>query len=182
MVIKELTTYQKDKFGSGNWHVIYPMKKDPTKVIKVGAKAVIDGWYELFINYPELFPHVYKRGLVPIKLNNEKITANYVIVDKLNTHDFKRIWRAFEGLLLKYYEMTGDKRRTGLQVLFTTIEDNMDIVQKMLSIAKSNKVLYDYFQEFVGLLLQIYEIKPAADIHEDQFGLDAEGKIKCLDL
>lgn len=182
MEIKELSTYNKDKFGSGNWHVIYPMKSDPTKVIKVGAKAVIDGWYESFINNPELFPRVYKRGLVPVEWNGNKITANYVIIDKLNTIDFKRIWKAFEGLLLKYYEKSGDKRRTGLQKLIVTIEDNMDVVNKMLAIAKSNKVLYDYFKEFVDLLFQIYEIKPAADIHEDQFGLDADGKIKCLDL
>jgi hypothetical protein len=182
MDIDELKSRSKEKFNSGNFHMIYPMENDPTKLIKVGAKSVIDGWYGLFVANPNLFPKVYKRGETPLVSNGRKFIGAYVIIERLNTSDFKRIWAAFETLLGKYHQVTGDKNRLGLQKLFVTIEDHMDIIGKMLEIAKSNQVLYDYFKEFVDLLLQVYEIKPSADIHEDQFGLDAEGKIKCLDL
>ena len=184
-VLDELKSREKEKFGSGHFHMVYPVEGDPTKVIKVSTKYVIDEWYGIFQANPNLFPKVYKRGEVLLKdviRKGDRVVGAYVVLEKLNTADFKRIWNAFEVLMGKYYQVSGDKNRLGLQKLFTEIEDHMDVVRKMEQIAKSNQVVHDYFVEFVNLLLQIYEVKPSADIHEDQFGLDSNGKIKCLDI
>ena len=179
----EIATKFKEPYGHGANHKIY-QTNDPTKLIKVGNKTLVDAWYDLFKSNPNIFAKVYKRGKTKIWDNrrDEFYFGDYVMIEKLNVRAFKSLWFYFEKASDRYQESMGREVNDSLQYYITRIEDNMEFIRGMAKSMEEDVTLHNRFVEFVNLLLDIYELKPAADVHVDQFGIDEQGKIKCLDI
>lgn len=178
----ELDTRTKNPHSWGAMHYIYKTN-DPSKLIKVGPEETVNEWYELFQTYPNLFAKVYKRGKTKIKMKNgEHHIGDYVMVEKLDARAFKSLWFYFERACNDYQDSIGKYDHDSFQYYITRIEDNMEFIRGMAKSMEGDVTLHNKFVQFVNLLLDIYELKPAADVHVDQFGIDEEGKIKCLDI
>ena len=179
----ELSTKYKEIYNHGANHKIY-QTNDPTKLIKVGDRLLVDSWYDLFKANPNIFAKVYKRGKTKIWDNKreEFYIGDYVMIEKLNARAFKSLWYYFEKTFDRYQESLGRSDYDNFQYYITRIEDNMEFIRGMAKSMEHDVTLHNRFVEFVNLLLDIYELKPAADVHVDQFGIDGEGKIKCLDI
>ena len=179
-IINEMVTKEKILIGRGAFHSIYPSVNNPNIVYKVGYGADrMNSWVELFNEHPDLFPKTY--GVIKtFKFDVEKgidgsvikqKTGYYIAVEKLNTKSFFRFWNQIDELCidkkfhhyLRYFDY-GDMHNLGKRVKNIKPE------------------LLDQFIDFVNLVDTIYEIKPSADLHVDQFGIDKDGKIKCLDV
>lgn len=178
----ELDTKMKNPHNWGAMHYIYKTN-DPTKLIKVGPEETVEQWYELFKSHPNLFAKVYKRGKTKVKLKNgSDYMGDYVMVEKLDARAFKSLWFQFEKVSDRYQDSIGKYNHDSLQYYITRIEDNMEFIRGMAKSMEDNAHLHNKFVQFVNLLLDIYELKPAADVHVDQFGIDGDGNIKCLDI
>ena len=67
--------------------------------------------------------------------------------------------------------------------LYSSVEhDKNELVNLGQIIRTENPKLYDAYQRFHYLIESVYEIVPTADIHNNQFGYDKEGVLKCLDI
>ena len=178
----EIATKTKEPYSWGAHHYIYKTN-DPTKLIKVGSPETVNEWFDLFNNNPNVFAKVYKKGVV--KVNTGQFgprDAHYVLIEKLDTRSFKSLWHQF-GIAVKEHETKiGLHDHNSLQYYITRIEDDMDFIYGVAKSLEHIVILHNRFVEFVNLLLDIYELKPAADIHVDQFGIDGQGKIKCFDV
>lgn len=175
-IINEMIAKQKDVIGKGAFHSIYPSIKNPDIVYKIGYNPdKMKLWVELFNEFPDLFPKTYgdiKSFKFDVKGFNgsviKKKMGYYIAVEKLDTKSFLNFWNQIDELCvdnefqhyLKYYDL-----------------------DEMYNLAEKIKPeLLDQFIEFVNLVDTIYEIKPSADLHKDQFGIDKDNKIKCLDV
>jgi hypothetical protein len=175
----ELSTKEKEPLGFGAWHKVYNANYKPDVVYKVGYEDVVDNWYELFKEHPDIFPKVYKKGtvIVPIKDKSgnvvDKIRKSYVELEKLDTSRLEKEWKQID----KYCT------EKPFQYYITRIEDNDEFFEELSEkISKVNTPLYEALARIYNLVYKIFEIKPAADIHMGQFGYDKQGNLKCLDL
>jgi hypothetical protein len=178
----EIATRTKEPHSWGAMHYIYKTN-DHAKLIKVGPEETVDQWYDLFSSYPNLFAKVFKRGKTKFKMRDgSDYIGDYVMVEKLDVRAFKSLWFHFEKACDRYQDSIGKYDHDSFQYYITRIEDNMEFIRGMAKSMEHDPHLHNKFVQFVNLLLDIYELKPAADVHIDQFGIDGEGKIKCLDI
>jgi hypothetical protein len=181
-VINEMVTKEKDLFGRGAWHLVYPSKNNPDIVYKIGFNLdIMKQWVGLFNEHPDFFPKTYgniKESKFNIKGFNgkviEKKTGYYIAVEKLDTKSFLKFWNEIDLIFLP---------RDFQQFLRYFKNYDMDEIYNLAEKVKTLKPEFmDQFIEFVNLVDSIYEIKPSSDLHRNQFGIDKEGKMKCLDL
>ena len=178
----EVVTRNKEPYNWGATHNIYKTS-DPNKLIKVGTENNVNEWYDIFKSRPDLFVKVYKRGITNFKFKNGEISnANYVMVEKLDTKTFKSMWHQFSLAVKNYENEISQYDHNSFQYYITRIEGNMDFIRGVAKSLEYNHILHNKFVEFINLLLDLYEIKSTADVHSDQFGIDIQGKIKCLDI
>ena len=174
----EVDIKQKTPIGGGNFHKVYDSNYKPDVVYKIGDESVVRNWYELFKSNPDLFPKVYRKGVVNVPIKNQngdivkKVKKSYVEVEKIDTKRLEKEWKLI------------DKFCNGnLQYNITRIEEKDDFFQDLGDeISKVNTPLYEAFVRIYNLVYSVYEIKPSADIHIGQFGYDKQGNLKCLDL
>jgi hypothetical protein len=174
----EVEIKQKTPIGFGNFHNVYDSKYKPDVVYKIGDESVVRDWYELFKEHPDLFPKVYKKGVVNIPVKNQngdvvkKVKKSYVEVEKLDTNRLKKEWNLIDRF-----------SNGNFQYNITRIEEKDDFFQQLGDeITKVNTPLYEAFARIYNLVFSVYEVKPSADIHMGQFGYDKQGNLKCLDL
>lgn len=180
--VDEIATRDKEPYSWGAMHKIYPTS-DPTKLIKVGAKVVVDKWYDLFKNNPNLFVKVYKKGITKIKeKNGNNYDINYVMVEKLDTKAFRALWFEFAKALMVYEKTIGQLDHNSFGYYLIDAHDNLDFLIELGISMKDKPGLHDRYIEFLRLILNIEQLKHKPDIHIDQFGIDSTGKIKCLDI
>lgn len=178
----EIVTRKKEPYSWGASHYIFKTK-DPNKLIKIGTNMVVDEWYDLFNSRPDLFVKVYKKGFTKITNKIGKVyDAKYVMVEKVDTKKFKSLWFELSKVVERYQESIGEPEPKSLQHYLSMAEDNLDFLIEVGKSIKSNHYLHEMFIQLLRLVIQIEELKPDADIHSDQFGIDSAGKIKCLDI
>ena len=90
-VLNEIRTEPKLKFKSGMEHVIYPSKKNPNRLFKVGDEGVLF-WAKVFNSNPEIFAKVFRVG----KTSSGKY---YAELEKLDTNRVELEWQQIEDKL-----------------------------------------------------------------------------------
>ena len=197
-VLTDDSTRQKKLFGSGSFHRVYPSKNNPNIVYKIGTEAQVNDWLEDFKSNPELFPKVYRVGYMNIKLpeiwnefvkgqlkhykRGDTIRAKYVELEKFNTKKAKYEWGIINKAIINF-----TKNKFDAQILFTKIgleDENEKIIFELAKYLKQNNEEYQLqiLENFYNLLSKVYEIKPTADVHKDNFGVDKDGHLKMLDI
>jgi NurA-like 5'-3' nuclease len=182
-VINEIIGKEKEMVGRGAYHRIYPSKKNPNIVYKLGDERIVKRWYDIFVSHPDFFPKVYgeiKKTKFPIKNNWNQVVdvkdVAYVTLEKVNTNDFIKFYNEIDTFFVEI------SLRKVLQT-FTNDETIMDyIISVGKEIKKLKPELMDRYYEFINLVHSVYEILPSADLHENQFGYDNDGKLKCIDI
>ena len=187
--LDELATKLKPIFGHGWMHNIYTTGRYPDKLIKVEKQpGMVKRWYDIFSQYPNLFPIVYKKGV--LKLKNEKgeiNDINYVLIEKLETKPFVQLWMHIEQYLETFNKEFGhDRTLLGMMhehIMKVFSEEPSETMDKFMELIKEkNSEDYIKFNMFINLVDQIVEIYPSADVHKNQFGYDVNGNLKCLDI
>ena len=177
--LKELKPKSKDLIGKETnniEHEIFPSKRFPDRVYKVGPPRRVDAWYYLFVSRPDLFPIVYKKGYIPYNFNGEELYYYYVLLEKLDTKK-----------ALMHYDMVDAYFRKNkfprFEMWIIGIEDGDENLRPIMTkMYKEDPKLFEIFERFYILIDQVYELKPGADLHKYQFGYDKLGNLKCLDL
>ena len=170
----EIKTKEKPLIGSGASHKVYPSKKYPNIIYKIGGESSVDRWYETFKRFPEFFPKVYKKGTTMIPYYDGKIRVSYVMLEKLETKTFEEFW----DIIDEYFE--GDS----LLTMLMQYEFTYDRLIKMGELIKNNEgeEIFRKYIELIKLVDAIIELVGSPDIHKYQFGYDSSGKLKCLDV
>jgi hypothetical protein len=175
-ILNEIKVNPKEKIGYGDEGSIYNIGTN--KVVKKSTRGFTQNEienYQLFNQYPDLFPHIYK------------LTKDYVIMDKLNSpgkplmdvYNFldnidpstknSMPWREEDYLTNLYYE-----------------DNNLEIFNQILQKAKElNRMdVYNTLKKclnFITKLKKFFKNKPI-DVHLGNVGIDNNGEIKIFDL
>lgn len=184
-LIQEINRTDK-KCKGGCFHRVFESKSNPNIVYKVGQTIDVDRWISVFINYPEFFPRVYKRG----KVTDKRILVNffysdvsYVVVEKLDTERAEFDWDLIEEFVKKWAYYNLELSNINFDRLMGNPTRFLDVIEHIIyEMEKKQPELIDLFMKFYTLILDIYEIFPSADIHRNQFGYDKQGNLKCLDI
>lgn len=172
----EIITKEKNKVGEGVWHIVYPSKKYPDKVYKIGSPGIIKSWVNDFKENPNLFPKVYHVG------NGEYDGKKYmyVLLEKLNTQKFEDFWRLLDDISVELYNKDFDDI-----IIKYAYNHNFDpnFLNPMIDLIKESfPKYYDEFIELINLVDDILKINEYPDLHMQQFGYDKNNKLKCLDM
>jgi hypothetical protein len=175
--LDELATKLKPIFGSGWSHNIYSTGRYPDKLIKVEKQpGMVNRWYDMFSQYPNLFPKVYNKGVLKLKNDKGEINdINYVLIEKLETKPFVQLWMHIEQYLDTFNkEFNQDRSLLGMMhehIMHVFSEEPSELMEKFLNFIKEkNGEDYIKFNMFINLIDQIVEIYPSADVHKNQFG------------
>lgn len=191
------STKDKPVFGRGAYHKVFASKSNPNVLYKIGTDEMVTKWVELFRKFPELFPKVYKTGTMNVKLDDriirmvkgeivvmnpgEPVKARYVEIEKLDTKQALHQWDVINRTIMDFTE-----GRYDAQKLFTILDedDGEEVIFDIAKYLKQNKEDYklQVLEDFYNLLSKVYEIKPAADVHKGNFGVDNDGRLKMLDI
>jgi hypothetical protein len=189
--LAEMEIKQKDLFGSGLEHKIFP-SSDPNKLYKVGYCDSISLFVKAVNKGEEYFPKIYKMGT--IKYKNEKVC--WIMIEKLNTEkvksDFDSLNNVFQEIgLLNLDDFS--KVYSDISYIFRDllVDDNNEfmgeITNKLKKYDVKNKTKYkDLFLKWVVFLYKVESIvtsvKMSLDLHGGNFGYDNAGNLKCLDI
>jgi hypothetical protein len=172
-ILKELQTHTKKKIGSGEHGEVYNIGKN--KIVKKSNKQ--NGFtpeeiknYNLFNQYPELFPHVYK------------LTKDYIIMDKLdspgkslmdvyNFLDNINVWRDEDFMTNLYKDVQNNDLKTFNQILQKSKDLNKNEIYNTLK--KCLKFCFELNKIFKNNFI---------DLHTNNIGVDFNGNIKIFDL
>lgn len=175
----EINVEKKDELGSGAFHKVYPSKINPNIVYKISQDRVVDRWYEVFKEFPELFPKVYKRGKTRVNVPaNKSLVVSYVMVERLDTVRAKIEWGEIDDFIKS--NGLGSSFESFI-VDFENSRDDIELIYVMMR-DQGLRDLAETYERYITLIDQIYEVFPSADLHGQQFGYDKNGELKCLDI
>jgi predicted transglutaminase-like cysteine proteinase len=185
--VNELNIKDKTIVNYGVEHNIYRSIKYPNKLIKVGPDFIVNEWYYVFEENPDLFPKVY--GMYPLKnrewikrigiqhsqMNNffDESEYYYVVIEELDTKRFLNLWNQMN-------EVNGKVNKVKLidMMEYDGYEDNWD---NLLDHVKDSSI-YNEIDMFYSLIKRLHDVKDGPDLHERQFGFDSKGVLKALDI
>jgi hypothetical protein len=173
----EVQTKEKNKMGSGVWHIVYPSKKYPDKVYKIGSPGIVKSWINTFKENPNIFPNVYHVG------NGEYDGKNYmyVLLEKLNTKKLEKLWYLLDDISFEVYRnMDFDEIVIKYTYNHQIDPEYLTPIKKFIKEHYPN--IYDQFIEIINLIDMVIKVKQYPDLHMGQFGYDNNGKLKCLDI
>ena len=172
-ILNELKIYPKEKIGSGEHGDVYNVGSN--KIIK--KSNILGGFtsdeienYQLFNQYPDIFPHIYK------------LTKNYVIMDKVdspgkilmdiyNFLDDINIWREEDFIKNIYYSIKNN---------------NLEVFNQVLQKAKElNRIdVYNTLKKCLNFCIELNKLfkNKEIDLHLGNIGVDNTGKIKIFDV
>ncbi len=183
MEVNELGTKEKNTFGSGLEHKIYPSLKNPNILFKVGEKDIIFEWYELFLKNPDLFTKVYGIGKIP---NSDYY---FVKVEKLDTKKFEKKWDDLELDLEEIGYLDVDSGESFSDIYFNYGSDSDKIKEILIELKNHNPDSYNFFVELITLVKnaekkqdEFLNKNTVIDAHKYNFGFDQSGKLKLLDV
>ena len=96
--LKEIRKIEKKRYGQGIEHVIYPSKKHPDRLYKIGDEETVKHWVKIFQSDPKIFPKIFKVGKFSDPRDKKKI-GYYVEIEKLNTDKAIKEWDQLEDKL-----------------------------------------------------------------------------------
>lgn len=185
-ILKEVNIEKKKREGIGSFHEVYPLKYDPSKVIKIPrvssdyAKETYkvggsDAWFNIFKKYPKYFPIIYK------------ITDKYIILEKLDTNRVKRELSLLENDLYLYYSDLIDDGYQITEILYDLVFGEMNGNKgktKQLEDLVNNSRNKDILNRYVDLLSGIVAsgLRRFIDVNDGNFGYDDKGNLKMLDI
>ncbi len=189
----ELNIKDKTIINHGVEHNIYKSIKYPNKLIKVGPDFIVNEWYYMFEENPDIFPKVY--GMYPLK-NREWIRKigikwfqqhnffdeseyYYVVIEELDTNKFLNLWNRMNDVNKEVNDV--NKPPSFLFYMINNpykYEDNWD---KLLNHTKDTTISNEV-EMFYSLIKKLHEVKDGPDLHQGQFGFDSEGVLKALDI
>lgn len=174
---------KKDRLGSGSYHDVYPLRYDPSKVIKVPrgvsdyAKEIYrvggsDAWFNIFKKYPKYFPKIYK------------ITDKYVMMEKLDTERVERDLGLLEDDLYPYFSDEIDNGYQITEILYNLISGGNDLKVKQLNLLAEKSKNRDIMNRYINLLSEIAgnKIRSFIDVNDGNFGYDNKDNLKMLDI
>lgn len=186
-LLNEMNIKDKTIINHGVEHNIYKSIKYPNKLIKVGPDFIVNEWYYMFEENPDIFPKVY--GMYPLK-NREWINkigikpsqqANffdeseyyYVVIEELDTKKFMNLWNRMNDVNREIQEVSLID-----MMEYDGYEENWD---NLLDHTKDSNIFHE-IEMFYSLIQRLHEVKDGPDLHEKQFGFDSEGILKALDI
>ena len=195
--LNELGTQNKEMYDRGAFHMIYQSKSNPNVLFKIGTERMVKSWVNIFKSRPDLFPKVFRTGTMnyeipknfsdiadgEIKLKaGDVIKISYVEIEKLDVRQAIIHWDSLDNII-----RTMSPSKTILQTYLThlgledSLEDEfVELGNKLKDVG--NEYGYEIFRDFYNLLIQVYELKPTADVHKRNFGYDKDMKLKMLDI
>ena len=182
--IDELNTREKELYGYGMSHRVYPSKKNSDVLYKIGEIETVRKWVDVFKSNPKIFPVVYKVGDIKMPLKNFRgevikyYPARYVMIEKLDNkraeNDFKLIDKFFDKHHPDGYDF---------HMSIIDFEDEGDTLSDMGELMfKLDTNLFNVYIKFIKLILELHKIKKYPDLHIGQFGYDKKNNLKCLDF
>ncbi len=197
----EANPVEKKHIGAGVDHTVYPSLKDPRIVYKLGSDYAVQGWFSLFKENPDLFPKVYNMRKTQMRLKKDKYMFNgehfanikagtivpvtYVEVEKMNTKKAVKEWDILDEIVT---ELTKNDFGWDFQdfVMSYNRLTTPKYIERLEDLENEIKLeypeYYKIFDRFKVLIDRIYEVKPAADLHQYNFGYDSKGNLKCIDV
>lgn len=188
--LKEVKSTQKTKVGQGIEHSIYPSRKHPDRLLKVGQKDVVEEWVKVFQSNPNIFPKIYRVGKLNYKNADSEIF--FVEIEKLDTKKAESEWDLLHEKLEQLGmidEEFGFYGRDFTDIYLNHGEDK-DIIKHILNALKDkDKNTYEIFIKWFSLIKKCEEANNKilgkdsfVDAHKYNFGYDSKGNLKCLDL
>lgn len=188
-LLDELKIKQKDGFAPGIDHTIFQSNHNPNRLYKVGPKYVVDEWLDTFRAYPQYFPRVYRTG--EIVKHGKKY--DFVEVEKLDTTRIRKEWEQLSMELKRSPVKRG--WIDSIDTIFFRTLGQVDVDEKYTLIfsefaqyLKTNNVeMFRLFSNWANFLKSVADIvlktsRGMLDIHDGNFGYDAAGNMKCLDI
>lgn len=189
--LNEVLTTKKEKFGSGMEHTIYPSKKHPDRLFKVGDRDVVENWVKIFQSNPELFPKIYRVGKLS-KTGNPKTEKYFVEIEKLETEKSKQEWQELEDKLEEANLTDWDDGAfgRGLTDIYMNYENDQKTITHIASeLKKRGDKGYDLFikwfkfiKDCQNAIEKVRNQPTLVDAHIYNFGYGKDGKLKCLDI
>ena len=187
MGINELNIKDKKIVNHGVEHNIYRSIKYPNKLIKVGPDFIVNEWYDMFEENPDIFPKVY--GMYPLKNREwirrigiqqsqevnffEESEYYYVVIEELDTKRFLNLWNQMD-------EMNGEVN--GVSLLDMMEYDGYEEEWNNLLDHTKGSTISNEVDMFYSLIKRLHDVKDSPDLHQKQFGFDTEGVLKALDI
>jgi len=178
----------KPVLGGGADHRVFQSAIHPDQIIKAEIRSgEVNKWYDTFRKFPNIFAKVIKK--VKVKGTNGEI-MDAVVLEKLETKSFETFWREADGLLFKMEKEIMKKEISGspmigLEGTLKRLGDPMykNIWNNFLNYAnKNNSAIFNKVSELNKLVDELYKITPKPDIRQYNFGYDANGILKALDI
>jgi hypothetical protein len=179
--LDELSTTLKPEFGAGMYHTVFPSKKNPNILYKMGKERIVKEWTNIFNKHPDLFPKVYR--VFPSK----KYPNNWVAeVEKLDSaraeKEFNQLdeiiatsWLSNKGLRIF---LTNIYREGSLEIVKNYIQnEGVDAVQKYIPLIEKWAILITKIKNVAKAELDEYP-----DIHAGNFAYDSHNNIKAIDI
>ena len=174
----------KSALGGGADHRVFQSAVNPNQIIKAEVRpGEIDKWYGLFQKYPKIFANTIKKTSVT-SANGGKLAA--VVMEKLDTGTFLKFWDEMETVLTNIQKNRPFTEQVSLEYLIKNINKNpaLQLVWKNMSTTIKQKYpdIATKFSQFSKIVDELYKIVPDPDIRQFNFGYDAKGLLKALDI
>ena len=200
--LDEATPVEKPELGSGADHYIFPSKRNPNNVYKLGSEHAVDFWYDLFKNHPSIFPVVYKRGKTRMKLDRDKVVFQdntfvklkagsivpvaYVEMEKLDPKRAENEWKMLDFAITDITEDQWDFQDYVLHFAIfesSNMKPDFDLMLHVFDELKINYPdEYKMITRFLDLIIEVKKVNKHPDLHMYNFGYDMKGNLKCLDI
>lgn len=171
---------KKEQFARGMEHIIYPMKSDPTKLIKVGKTGDVAEWSVIFEKNPDIFPQVFRFGVI----KDGKGMA-FAIVERMNTKKFENNWNELQNdlELLGIIDQDENQSLTDVYMELAIKSDLSELDEIGDKLHENNMGSADFYDELKDLIINADKaIGGVMDVHKYNFGYDKEGNIKFIDI
>ena len=174
----------KPVLGLGKEHIVYESATFPNKIIKVElTPGTINKWYTIFNNRPDIFPKIYKTIQL---VDKEGIKLTGVVMEKLNTSKFTKLWYEIESEMYLFYKNSPTLDKEGsLEGIVKYIKEpkvKKQWEELLIYVKKEKPELSKSIDEFSKMVNELYKIKTNPDIRKYNFGYDNNGVLKCLDI
>lgn len=172
----EIAIKKKRKLGAGMYHNVYESNRYPDRVFKVGEEDSVREAYAYFMNYPYLFPKVYRYSKLGDQKSHKGEDIYYLMLEKLDTNSFVSFFK-------KLNEVSGEVVQRHIMPISINFNESQEEWGKILDYLETkDKTFYEKTLEFFTLLRELNEIYDMPDVHIGQFGYDKDGVLKCLDF
>lgn len=177
---------ERKELGAGVDHKVYTISSDDMKVVKVGDLSSINYYAKNFKKNENIFPKIYRYGKYKNKKNQYR---GYMYVEKINNDEFKE----YINKLTYFFS-----RNEIYQIMYApNLLHNILDKKKLVNFKNvADKELINFFIDFIRVNLNLLDIKKRLgekpnstpmfrtelDLHFGNFGIDKNGKVKCLDF